>query len=521
VVRLNYYFDEISSIYRQGKDIVFYIKVNDGNKYNESIYHLMTLRNVYSSKENNLLAHRYTLTTMDGFILTANESKTIENDVLYDFSYLDKYNNTEENLQSLYLNDNSSFLSLSYSNKTKKISLSPQLKYSGFSSGENLRFGLQGNFQDNYYFGITKNSLVTLSSGNDSYQIETFLASDKSDKINILFPDNSEKLSHHDTSHFFLSDVSGFDLVFYNNVLSHRYHPDIHLKLVFEPPHINAIWGSGMQIRFIDKDNTVFTLPTKESRQRLLVPITDLNLTITAEDDVLMIPESLTLNRETLSTYSLSHSPFYSLASQKQSNQAVDLLSIIEPMEGNDIVVNRNKNSSVINGGKGDDHIVVNHGHHILIAGEGNDNLNAGSGNDLLISEFGDDYLSGGVGHNVYIVNKRHGEVTIYDEGSSSHLFISGLSEHDKLIASQVDDDMQYKTQDNQFVLTVKRPQDEADKTVSIIEKQSVLSAQSLAAIIQEMAQFNEQELTIMQGSEFTSPSAWSPLPVVVKYWEY
>ncbi|WP_235409947.1 calcium-binding protein, partial [Proteus terrae] len=430
-------------------------------------------------------------------------------------------NNTEENLQSLYLNDNNSFLSLSYSNKNKKISLLPQLKYSGFSSGENLRFGLQGNFQDNYYFGITKNSFVTLSSGNDSYQIETFLASDKSDKINILLPDNSEKLSHHDISHFFLSDVSGFDLVFYNNVLSHRYHPDIHLKLVFEPSHINAIWGSGMQIRFIDKDNTVFTLPTKESQQRLLVPITDLNLAITAEDDVLMIPESLTLNRETLSAYSLSHPPFYSLVSQKQSNQAVDLLSIIEPMEGNDIVVNRNKNSSVINGGKGDDHIVVNHGHHILIAGEGNDNLNAGSGNDLLISEFGDDYLSGGVGHNVYVVNKRHGEVTVYDEGSSSHLFISGLSEHDKLIASQVDDDMQYKTQDNQFVLTVKKPQDETGKSVSIIEKQSELSAQSLAAIIQEMAQFNEQQLTIMQGSEFTSPSVWSPLPVVVKYWEY
>ena len=30
--------------------------------------------------------------------------------------------------------------------------------------------------------------------------------------------------------------------------------------------------------------------------------------------------------------------------------------------------------------GKGDDHIVVNKGHHISIAGEGNDNLNGGSG---------------------------------------------------------------------------------------------------------------------------------------------
>lgn len=521
IVRLNYHFDEISSIRRQGKDIVFYIKVNDGNQYNEPIYHLITLRNVYSGRESYSLAHQYTLTTMDGFILTVNENKAIKNNILYDFSYIDKYDNTEENLQLLYLDENNSSLSLSYLNKNKTISLLPQLKYSGFSAGENLRFGFQGDSQDNHYFGITKNSFITLSSGNDSYQIKTFLASNKNEKINILFPDNSEKLSHHDTSNFFLSDISGFDLMFHNNILLHRYRPDAHLKLAFEPSHINAIWDSGMQVRFIDKDNIVFTLPTKESRQRLLVPIADLNLAITAEDDVLMIPESLSLNKETLSAYSLSHSSFYSLSSQKKSNQAVDLLSIIEPMEGNDIVVNRNKNSSVINGGKGDDHIVVNHGHHVLIAGEGNDNLNAGSGNDLLISESGNDYLSGGTGNNVYIVKKRYGEVTVYDEGNNSHLFISGLSEHDKLIASQVGDDMQYKTQDNQFVLTVKRPQDEADKTISIIEKQSVISTQSLAAIIQEMAQFNEKQLTIMQGSEFTPPSVWSPLSVVVKSWEY
>ncbi|MDL5168322.1 RTX toxin [Proteus faecis] len=517
LIRLNYYFDEIHSIRRQGKDIVLYIKVNDGNQYNESIYHLITLRNVYENKENNSLVHRYTLTTMDGFILTA--SKANKDNVLYDFSYIGKYNNTEDDIQSLYVDDNNRSLSLSYLNKTKNINLLPQLRYSGFSSGENLRFGLQGDFQDNHYFGITKNSIITLSSGSDSYQIKTFLASNRNDKINILFPDNREKLSYHDISSFFLSDISGFDLMFSNNVISHRYHPDFYLKLAFEPSYINTILEAGMKLRFIDKDNRIFTLPTKESGQRLLVPITDLNLAITAEDNVLMIPESLTLNKETLSEYSLSHSysPLYSLVSQGQLNQAIDLLSIIEPMEGNDIVVNRNKNSSVINGGLGDDHIVVNHGHHILIAGEGNDNLNAGSGNDLLISEFGDDHLTGGAGNNVYIVKKRQSKVTIYDEGNSSHLFISGLSKHEKLIASQVGDDMQYKTQDNQFILTVKAQQ---DKTVSITEKKSMFSAQSLAAIIQEMALFNEQQLKIMQDSELVLPLAWSPLSAVVKHWE-
>ena len=46
----------------------FYIKVNDGNQYNEPIYHLITLRNVFD-RESYSLAHQYTLTTMDGFII--------------------------------------------------------------------------------------------------------------------------------------------------------------------------------------------------------------------------------------------------------------------------------------------------------------------------------------------------------------------------------------------------------------------------------------------------------------------
>lgn len=521
MIRLNYHFDEIKSIRRDGKNIIFDIYVNDGNENNKLIYHSVTLKNVYHANET--LAHRYTLTTLDGFLFTLNENKTIEDNALYKLSYLDKYNQNKEIVQALFINDNNHSLSISYSDYNKVITLLPQLKYSGFSFGEKLRFGIHGNESDNHYFGITAHSFIKLSAGHDSYQIKTYLANNKYDEIKISLSNNINGILSNSISDFFLSDISGFDLIFSNNVLSHRYHPDSHLKLAFEPSHIDAIWGAGMKLRFIDKDNMVFTLPTKESQQRLLVPITDLNLAITAEDDVLMIPESLILNKETLSEYSLSHaySPFYLLASQEKLNQAVELLSIIEPMEGNDIVVNRNKNSSVIDGGKGDDHIVVNHGHHILIAGAGNDSLNAGSGNDLLISEFGDDYLNGGTGNNVYIVKKRYGEVTIYDEGNSSHLFISGLSKHDKIIASQVGEDMQYKTQDNQFVLTVKTQHNEADKTVSIIEKQSELSAQSLAAIIQEMAQFNEQQLMIMQGSELAPSLVWSPLSVVVKHWEF
>lgn len=520
IVRLNYNFDEISAVSRRGKDIIFYIKVNDGNENDELIYHSIKLKNVYH--ENAMLAHRYTLTTRDGFLLTASENKTIDDKVLYNFSYLDKYNQNKENIQKLCVDDNQHSLSISYSDYNKIITLLPQLQYSGFSSGEKLQFDIHGNESDNHYLGITPNSFIKLSAGHDSYQIKTYLAKNKGEKIKISLSNNINGMLSNSISDFFLSDISGFDLVFNHGTLSHRYHPDAHVKLIFEPSLLSAIFDSDMTIRFIDKDNIVFTLPAKENPQGLLMPITDLNMVINKEDNVLMIPESLTLNQETLAVYSFDppHSLLRSIliTLPDPQKQVIEHLPILELEEGDDVVVNHNKCSSVIDGGKGDDHIVVNHGHHILIAGEGNDNLNAGSGNDLLISEFGDDYLSGGAGDNVYIVKKRHGEVTVYDEGNSSHLFISGLSKHDKLIASQVGDDMQYKTQDNQFVLTVKTHHDEADKTVSIIEKHSELSTQSLVSIIQEMAQFNEQQLTIMQGSEFIPSPTWSPLPLVTRH---
>lgn len=520
IVRLNYNFDEISAILRRGKDIIFYIKVNDENESDKLIYHSIKLKNVYH--ENTILAHRYTLTTRDGFLLIASENQTIDDKVLYHFSYLDKYNHNKENIQELCVDDNNHSLSISYSDYNKIITLLPQLQYSGFSLGEKLKFDIHGNESDNHYLGITPNSFIKLSAGHDSYQIKTYLAKNKDEKIKISLSNNINGMLSNSISDFFLSDISGFDLVFNHGTLSHRYHPDAHVKLIFEPSLLSAIFDSDMKIRFIDKDNIVFTLPAKENPQGLLMPITDLNVVINKEDNVLMIPESLTLNKETLAVYSLVP-PYSSLRSilttlPDPQQQVIEHLPILELEEGDDIVVNHNKFSSVIDGGKGDDHIVINHGHHILIAGEGNDNLNAGSGNDLLISEFGDDYLNGGAGNNVYIVKKRHGEVTVYDEGNSSHLFISGLSKYDKLIASQVGDDMQYKTQDNQFVLTVKKYHDEADKTVSIIEKQSVLSAQSLVSIIQEMAQFNEQQLTLMQGSEFIPSLTWSPLPLVTRH---
>ncbi|EPJ3900395.1 calcium-binding protein [Proteus mirabilis] len=501
--------------------------------------------------------------------MVINENNNQPREVSYNFSYLEKYNQ-QEKLQQLSVNDDKHTLSIQSENKTKLIQLLPELQYSGFSSGEHLKLNLQGNSENNHYAGITAHSSIKLSRGYDNYQISSLLAKNRNEKITISLSDNDKQLTSDCTSHFFLSDVSGFDLIFSDGVLSHRYNPDAHIKLVFDTESVSAIFNSGMTLQFIDKDNRVFHLPKPDSGQRLLIPTITLDVRLSHQSDVLMIPRSLRLNKEALSLYPkyfrreelssrstqlqriistqiiephslkvtellrddiavndnqpvnsiLSLNKLFSNRSQDIFSQAIDLLPMIELMDGDDIVVNHNQSSSVIDGGKGDDHIVVNEGHHILIAGEGNDNLNGGSGHDLFISTSGNDYLSGGSGNNVYVVQKRHGEVTVYDEGEMSHIFVLGLSEHEKLISSQVGEDKQYRTADNQFVLTVKTNRVEKIETdpVKVIEKEQTLSMGSLATIIQQMAQFNQQQLSTMQGSDVIPSSNWSPLAVVVKH---
>ncbi|HEJ9687462.1 TPA: RTX toxin [Proteus mirabilis] len=569
LIQLNYTFDEITAISRRETDIVFTLKVGNDKDPDQFIEHLIALSHVYQDKNSQLLAHRYTIVTMDGFILTINENNNQPREVSYNFSYLEKYNQ-QEKLQQLSVNDDKHTLSIQSENKTKLIQLLPELQYSGFSSGEHLKLNLQGNSENNHYAGITAHSSIKLSRGYDNYQISSLLAKNRNEKITISLSDNDKQLTSDCTSHFFLSDVSGFDLIFSDGVLSHRYNPDAHIKLVFDTESVSAIFNSGMTLQFIDKDNRVFHLPKPDSGQRLLIPTITLDVRLSHQSDVLMIPRSLRLNKEALSLYPkyfrreelssrstqlqriistqiiephslkvtellrddiavndnqpvnsiLSLNKLFSNRSQDIFSQAIDLLPMIELMDGDDIVVNHNQSSSVIDGGKGDDHIVVNEGHHILIAGEGNDNLNGGSGHDLFISTSGNDYLSGGSGNNVYVVQKRHGEVTVYDEGEMSHIFVLGLSEHEKLISSQVGEDKQYRTADNQFVLTVKTNRVEKIETdpVKVIEKEQTLSMGSLATIIQQMAQFNQQQLSTMQGSDVIPSSNWSPLAVVVKH---
>ncbi len=524
VVRFNYCFDEITSIKRNKKDIIFDFKINNENHEGKYIYHSVTLKNVYDDSVNNTHSHRYTLITQDGFTLTLDENT--KDKILYKFSYLEKYNESKLAIKDFYINEYDNLVVTAFKSQSRNIKLLPEFEYSGFSSGTNLRFGIHGNNQNNHYVGIEADSYIKLSQGNDTYQIKTFLTKNNNERVNISLSDHIDKLTDNDVSYFFLTDINGFDLTFKDGLLSHRYLPDDYLTLCFETNLLNKIVDTNATIRLIDKDNVVFTLPTKDSHSNLLMPVVNLNLNISKSDDVLVIPESLSLNKAALSAYGVNsvmpYSTRLSATLADKPKELIDLLPILELNDGNDIVVNHNNMSSVIDGGKGDDNILVNKGHHILIAGEGNDRLSGGEGNDLLISQFGHDYLSGGEGSNVYVVQKRQSHVTIYDEGKNSHILVTGLAENETLISSQVGNNTQYQTQDKQFTLIVKMAVNEVNEkeqkpVISMTETSSVLSLQGLANIIQDMATFNQQQFTVVNNHETMSLSTWSPLALVEK----
>ena len=90
------------------------------------------------------------------------------------------------------------------------------------------------------------------------------------------------------------------------------------------------------------------------------------------------------------------------------------------------------------------------------------------------------------------------------------------------MISSQVGNNTQYQTQDKQFTLIVEMAENEVNEqeqksVISITITSSELSLQGVANIIQEMAIFNQQQLTTVNNHEAISLSTWSPLAVVKK----
>ncbi|TFU22295.1 calcium-binding protein, partial [Proteus mirabilis] len=215
----------------------------------------------------------------------------------------------------------------------------------------------------------------------------------------------------------------------------------------------------------------------------------------------------------------LQQHAFLSNLLKHNSIQNIELLPVIDLLTGDDMLINKNQGCSVIAGGKGNDTLIVEGGQHILFANEGDDKLYGGKGNDVLISESGNDYLEGGEGDDIYLINKHHGEITINDHVGKNVIFITGLDKDEVMLSSRDNDDEVLLSQDKSFTVRIKNKyKEELQSTYQIEQREEVLSDEALVSIVHEMAQFNQTQLSSMQGTFLPEAKEWTLMPIITKH---
>ncbi len=531
IVKLEHNLQDIKSIKRIGTDVIFLLDngfiLNKDKTQTPLPTTSVRLKNIFKNDSSFDSLTNYCIITNDGFILNNNTDAHNNSDPLFVFSYMEIYSNLDNKYEYIILKGNNREFWLRSGCYVYNYNLLPELKYSGIANGNLIELSIEGDSGNNTYLAIEHYTRITLTAGIDIYQLKTFIAKDSNERI-VISPHQTTLDENIDNiSTFILPDVSGYDLKFENGVISHRYNPADHclIDLKITERSLNVILNSGIQIRFIDKDNKMFILPNNGSGNQLLIPFIEEKLSISYFDDHIIIPEHLILNKAMMENSNIYLSPplqeqaFLSNLLKHNSILNIALLPVIDLLDGDDILINKNQSCSVIAGGKGNDTLIVEGGHHILFANEGNDKLYGGTGNDVLISDSGSDYLEGGEGDDIYLINKHYGEVTINDHVGKNILFITGLDKDEMMLSSRDNDDEVLFTQDKNFIVRIKHKYKEDQQSAYQIEQREyVLTEEVLVSIIHEMAQFNHTQLSSMKGTLLPEAKEWTLMPIITKH---
>ncbi len=531
IVKLEHNLKDIKSIKRIGSDIIFLLDngfiINEDKTQTPLPATSIRLKNIFKNENSFDVLTNYCIITNDGFILNNNSDANCNSDPLFNFSYMENYSNLDDKYEYIYINSNNREFNLRSRSGSVKYNILPELKYSGLANGNSIELSIEGDSGNNTYLAIDHNARITLTAGVDVYQLKTFIAQNSNERIKIFPSKTVDDESVDNLSTFILPDVSGYDLKFENGVISHRYNPAAHrfIDINMTEKSLNKILNSGIQIRFIDKDNKMFILPNSDSGEQLLIPVVKEKLFISYFDDHVIIPKSLILNKIMMENSNIYLSPplqqhaFLSNLLKHNSIQNIELLPVIDLLTGDDMLINKNQGCSVIAGGKGNDTLIVEGGQHILFANEGDDKLYGGKGNDVLISESGNDYLEGGEGDDIYLINKHHGEITINDHVGKNVIFITGLDKDEVMLSSRDNDDEVLLSQDKSFTVRIKNKyKEELQSTYQIEQREEVLSDEALVSIVHEMAQFNQTQLSSMQGTFLPEAKEWTLMPIITKH---
>ncbi|EPL6454956.1 C80 family cysteine peptidase [Providencia rettgeri] len=433
-VYLGYSLKEIKNISVVNNDIVVTIKIDDEQEKQEIQFNL-TLKNAYEAKiKNRIKFHDYQLITRDGFVLTSqlndiNDSEPMILDHgIYTVNYqrkLDLSNkkrkaivnvNTNKNIISI---DNDSYLIDNWASMGF-IENSSGLIYHGSNKNEKIILS-------------NLNNKVIVSKGADVYQVIT----DEFHPGKLVF-DYSEVqrvYEKNDSISIKFTTLSGYDLKIDNKViyLENKFG-DRSLEIEF----INYNSINFDQIKIIDERNKLFKLGL--------------------DGDSVIIETSKDIIPTDGSDY-IHFQPRYNFSSR-----------VVDSLAGNDVIFDESGLGNIINGGNGNDKIVVANGENALYGGDGNDILYGGTKSDLLLSDLGDDILDGMEGDDYYIIDGRKnvGETIICDSQGVSNIYLIDFQQNYEIRIMKNGLYHIYTSNSNKRIVKIKVPKEEIMSSIKI-----------------------------------------------------
>lgn len=368
----------------------------DADQAEQAIQFNLTLKNTYVSKvEGRSEFHDYQLITRDGFVLTSqlkniNDSElAIVEHKIYTVNYQRKFDSSNRKVKAT-VNVNTNENVIAIDNDSYVI-------------GNWASMGFIENSSGLIYHGSDKNEKVVLSNlnnkvmvskGTDIYQV--IIDEFHPGKLIFDYSEVQELYTKNDNISIKFTSLRGYDLKIDNKVI---YLENKFGDRILEVEFINYNSINFDQIKMIDERNKLFKLGLDGE-----------NVIIETSKDIIPTDGSDYIHFQ----------PRYKFSSR-----------IVDSLAGNDVIFDESGLGNIINGGNGNDKIVVTNGENTLYGGDGNDILYGGNKSDLLLSDLGNDILDGMEGDDYYIVdgNKGVGDTIISDSQGVSNVYLINFSQ--------------------------------------------------------------------------------------------
>lgn len=433
-VDIEYSLDEISAVYRENNHLYIKLSLVPETKLGHTFTNVSSevtieLRNAYSTTtDGQKLQHIYNINTRDGFTFNSelkqfsdDKDPTVKKD-LFSITYIQENDQlTDHKKGDVYIDELSGEMTINGAIR----SLSPSWGRF-YPVGKAKKLHYRGADKNNQVLGVVEGAYITVSQGQDIYQI-----------IPTLFKDGEVT--------FDFSEVKG------------RYSKDD--KIILLLPTENAY--------SFTLDGKILRVKSKLSEEQFNIRFE--NFDESMRDAVIVQDKNSNIFKLELRQEGSTISNIAPLVEHSDDHYIINLPAgylsnkpIIINKGQDSIVTDRSMMSRIILGAQGDDIIKVFGGNNVLFGAQGVNSLNGGDGHDLLLSSRRNDVLMGGKGDDHYLIDGRYeGEVYIDDTEGHNHIhLVNFTNERQEMTDKNGNLYHRYRSDFNKVVVVKSKPKE-------------------------------------------------------------